>query len=75
VAKTISASFAKANVGWLLDQVEKGERISITRHNTVIAEIAPPEKVNGLPKFGTGKGKVKIMDPSWADPISVKDMF
>ena len=34
MAKTVSAAYAKANLGSLLDQVEKsGERISITRYN------------------------------------------
>jgi antitoxin (DNA-binding transcriptional repressor) of toxin-antitoxin stability system len=75
MAKTVSAAFAKANFGSLLDQVEKGgERISITRYNRVIAEIGAPAENRGVPKFGTGKGKVKILDPNWADPLSAEEM-
>lgn len=75
MAKTVSAAYAKANLGSLLDQVEKsGERISITRYNRVIAEIAAPSEARRTPKFGTGKDKVKILDPSWADPLSAEEM-
>lgn len=75
MAKMVSAAYAKANLGSLLDQVEKsGERISITRYNRVIAEIAAPSEARRAPKFGTGKGKVKILDPNWADPLSAEEM-
>jgi prevent-host-death family protein len=39
--KNLSASEAKAKFSELLDQVELGETIAITRHGKVIAHILP----------------------------------
>jgi prevent-host-death family protein len=41
--KHIQASEAKAKFSELLDEVEHGETIAITRHGRVIAQIAPNE--------------------------------
>jgi prevent-host-death family protein len=41
--KRIQASEAKAKFSELLDEVEQGETIAITRHGKVIAHIAPHE--------------------------------
>ena len=41
--KHIQASEAKAKFSELLDEVEQGETIAITRHGKVIARIAPNE--------------------------------
>lgn len=42
--KYIAASEAKAKFAELLDQVEQGETIAITRHGKVIARIGPDEE-------------------------------
>lgn len=42
--KHIQASEAKAKFAELLDQVERGETIAITRHGKVIAQIKPAQK-------------------------------
>jgi prevent-host-death family protein len=41
--KHIQASEAKAKFSELLDEVEQGETIAITRHGKVIAQISPNE--------------------------------
>ena len=41
--KHLSVSEAKAKFSELLDQVEHGETIAITRHGKVIAQVAPNE--------------------------------
>mgnify|MGYP003382972597 FL=1 len=41
--KHIQASEAKAKFSELLDQVERGETIVITRHGKVIARLTPPD--------------------------------
>ena len=41
--KQIKSSEAKARFSELLDEVEQGETITITRHGKVIAQIAPNE--------------------------------
>ena len=59
--KTITAAYAKANLGAVLDRVAKGERVTISRYNRPIAELGPPaNEARPIPKLGTGKGKVKV---------------
>ena len=41
---TMNMADAKAHLSEVLDRVEKGERITITRRGKVVAEIVPPEK-------------------------------
>ena len=42
--KHVQASEAKAKFAELLDQVEQGETIVITRHGKVIAQLVPDEE-------------------------------
>jgi prevent-host-death family protein len=39
---TVGAYEAKTHLSRLLDEVEKGETITITRHGTPVAVLAPP---------------------------------
>jgi prevent-host-death family protein len=41
--KEIQASVAKARLAELLDQVERGETVVITRHGKAIARLVPDE--------------------------------
>lgn len=61
---TVSVTEAKNKLTELLVAVEKGERVTIERHGKPVAEIRQPE-VFRRPKFGTAKGKIKILDPNW----------
>ena len=38
----VGAYHAKTHLAQLLDRVEKGERITITRHGKPVAELVPP---------------------------------
>ncbi len=72
---TVTAAYAKANLGALLERVKHGERLTILRYNKPVAELAPPaESSRPIPKLGTGKGKVKILDRNWADPLTEKEL-
>jgi prevent-host-death family protein len=42
--KQIQASIAKAKFAELLDQVERGETIEITRHGRTVARLVPDEE-------------------------------
>jgi prevent-host-death family protein len=42
--KQVQASAAKANLAELLDEVERGETIVITRHGRPIARLIPDEE-------------------------------
>jgi len=44
--KTVGAFEAKTHLGQLLDEVARGEVITITRHGVPVAELRPP----GAPK-------------------------
>ena len=41
---TMNLADAKAHLSEVLDRVEKGERIIITRRGKVVAEIVPPQR-------------------------------
>jgi antitoxin (DNA-binding transcriptional repressor) of toxin-antitoxin stability system len=43
---------------------EDGETVVITRHDKAIAELGPSRSsLKAAPRFGTLKGKVKLLDP------------
>ena len=73
--KTVSAAYARANFPELLDRVAKGDRVTISRYNRPVADLVPTVQAQRpVPKFGTGKGKVKIIDPKWADPLTDEEV-
>jgi prevent-host-death family protein len=66
---TVKIAYAKAHLSELLARVARGEHIVISRYNTPMAELGPlPEKLKR--KFGTGRGKVKILDPHCFNPMT-----
>jgi antitoxin (DNA-binding transcriptional repressor) of toxin-antitoxin stability system len=48
--------------------------VTKSRHNKPIADLVPQAKVEKpAPKFGTGKGKVEIIDPNWDKAIKTQE--
>jgi prevent-host-death family protein len=43
--ETIGAFQAKTHLGELLDRVERGESVTITRHGKPVAQLVPPSTV------------------------------
>ncbi len=76
---TVTAAYAKVHLPALLKRVKEGERITISHYNKPVADLVPTAaEERSAPKFGTGKGKVKILDPHWARPLTdeeVDEMF
>jgi prevent-host-death family protein len=71
----VTASYAKANLPALLKAVQRGQSISISRYNKPIAELVPPQTARKPQrKFGTLKGKIKIIDPNWARPMTASEV-
>lgn len=76
---TVGAYEAKTKLSELLDRVEKGERITITRHGKAIAEIVPkrahdPEKARiGFEKMQQLAQQVKLDDLTWEDLKAMRD--
>jgi antitoxin (DNA-binding transcriptional repressor) of toxin-antitoxin stability system len=73
--KTVSAAWAKANFPSLLKQAEAGKTTIVSRYKKPIAMIAPVvQSEDRRPKFGTGKGRIRIIDPHWADPMTDEEV-
>lgn len=65
----VSVVEAKNKLTQLLQQVEKGERVTICRHGTPVANLVRAEAIDRKRRrFGTLSGKIKILDPAWAKP-------
>jgi prevent-host-death family protein len=54
--KTVGAFDAKTHLASLLDEVEKGAVVTITRHGKPVAELRPVSATK-RPQFGAARGK------------------
>lgn len=67
--KKVSVAEAKARLSALLDQVERGETVTITRRNEPIAELRPVKApTRGLRPWGLAKGEFVVPD-DFNDPL------
>jgi prevent-host-death family protein len=72
--ETVKMAYAKAHLPKLLARVARGERIVISRYNTPMAELVPLSNVETAKrKFGTGKGKAKLVDPRALEPMTEEE--
>lgn len=77
VMKQVGLAEAKATLSALLDRVEKGETIVITRHHRAVAELRPLKApVRGLRPWGLAKGEFVVPD-DFNDPLpdDLLDLF
>jgi antitoxin (DNA-binding transcriptional repressor) of toxin-antitoxin stability system len=77
MANTVSAAYAKANLPKLLKDAENGKSIVIARYKKPVAMIVPApaaEAEKPVRRMGTGKGRVRILDPHWADPMTDEEV-
>ncbi len=63
---------AKTNLSKLLDAVERGERVVITKHGKPTAELVPARK--NQVRFGILKDKVGEIPDSFFEPMSEEDL-
>jgi antitoxin (DNA-binding transcriptional repressor) of toxin-antitoxin stability system len=75
--KMVSVAEAKARLSSLLDQVEDGEPVTITRHNVPVAEIRAVPRPGDRPRpWGLAKGTFDVPDDFDAPlPDEVLDAF
>jgi prevent-host-death family protein len=67
----VSVADAKNKLPELIKAVENGETITICRRGVPAVDIVrTKEPSRKVPKLGTLKGKVKILDPDWWKPMS-----
>ena len=73
--ENLKVAYAMAHFQELLARVARGERILISRDKTPVAQLVPPI-VTEAPKrkFGTLKGKAKILDPHCFDPMTDEEV-
>jgi len=71
----VTVTFASAHFQKLLKAVERGERVTITRCRKPVALLSPvPEAAKRKRKLGTLRGKIKIIDPNWAGPMTDEEV-
>ena len=77
VMKKVSIAEAKAQLSSLLDEVEHGEAVTITRHNVPVAEIRAVPRLGGTPRpWGLAKGTFTVPDDFDAPlPDEILDAF
>lgn len=66
--KTVGAFEAKTHLSQLLNAVEAGERIVITRHGKPVAELSSPAKQKRA-RRGCAKGPGFYMAPDFDAPL------
>ena len=71
--KHIQASEAKAKFSELLDQVEQGETIAITRHGKVIAQLAPNQDTRRSNAREAIKGILELRKHT--KPVTVEEII
>lgn len=69
MGRTVTATEAKAKILALLDEVEAGEEIEITRHGRLVARLVPARP--GLALMGRFRGEVEqlVSDEELMTPI------
>jgi prevent-host-death family protein len=71
--KHLSVSEAKAKFSEMLDQVEHGETIAITRHGKVIAHIAPNADAKRLSARKAIEGIIELR--KYTKPVTVEEII
>jgi prevent-host-death family protein len=64
----VGAFEAKTHLSKLLDAVENGDRVLISRHGKFVAELSPVKKTK-IAKFGCAKGPGFYMAPDFDAPL------
>ena len=65
--RTVSLAEAKAHLSELINTVEAGEEIVITRHGRAVARVSPPEKVK-QPLALDRLASLRKAVPAWTEP-------
>jgi prevent-host-death family protein len=60
MARTVTATTAKATILRLLDEAEAGEEIEITRHGRPVARLVPPHGPRSLKGLFQGRARTAV---------------
>ena len=69
MSKRVTATEAKAKLLSLLDEVEKGEEIEITRRGAIIAKVIPTRGPQWLKDCFAGQVKILATDEELMSPV------
>ena len=69
MTKTVSATEAKAKLLALLDDVEKGEEVAITRRGVVVAKVVPTRGPQWLKGRFAGEVEILASEEELMSPI------
>ena len=69
MATTVTATEAKAKILALLDQVESGDEIEITRHGRPVARLVPARPGHRLLGAFAGQVRQKVTDEELLAPV------
>jgi prevent-host-death family protein len=72
MAKTVSATTAKATILRLLDEAAAGEEIEITRHGRPVARLVPPTGRHSLEGLFQGQARAAVDE---RDLIATEEMW
>jgi prevent-host-death family protein len=71
----VSVAEAKNKLPELIRAVEDGEPVTICRRGVPIVDIVRTKEPTGRKrKFGTMKGKIKVIDPDWWKPMTDEEV-
>jgi prevent-host-death family protein len=71
----VSVAEAKNKLPELIKAVQEGEQVTISRRGVPVVDLVPTKADESLkPKFGTGRGKIKVNDPDWWKPMADQEV-
>lgn len=71
----VNVADAKNKLPKLIKAVEDGEQVTICRRGIPVVDIVRTKKPVGKKRIlGTLRGKIKILDPDWAKPMTDKEV-
>jgi prevent-host-death family protein len=74
MAKSMTATAAKANFLRLLDEAATGEEIEITRHGRPVARLVPPKGAHSLEGLYRGRARTAVDEKTLLDTEEMWDL-
>lgn len=65
---------ARKKLPKLIKAVERGETVTICRRGVPAVDLVRAAATPKKPKFGTLRGKIKIIDPDWWKPMTNEEV-
>lgn len=71
----VSVAEAKNKLPELIKAVEAGERVTVCRRGKPVIDLVRTKSgKTRTPRFGTLRGRIKIIDPDWWKPMSDEEV-